>query len=59
MNDDFIPQTNLEHFLPGMTRDFKDYVDVLPPEREIRHPGEDQNVRDLAIHISNLIEKSV
>ena len=55
MNDDLIPRT----FLPGMTRDFKDYVDVLPPEREIRHPGEDQNVRDLAIHISNLIEKAV
>ena len=31
MNDDLIPK-NLDHFLPGMTRDFKNYVDVLPPE---------------------------
>ena len=58
MNDDLIPRTNLDDFLPGMTRDFKDYVDVLPPEGGIRHPGEDPNVRDLALHISNLIEKA-
>ena len=58
MNDDLIPRTNLDHFLPGMTGGFKDYVDVLPPEGEIRHPGEDPNVRDLALHISNLIEKA-
>ena len=57
IDDNLIPRTNLDDFLPGMTRDFTDYVDVLP-EGEIRHPGEDPNVRDLALHISNLIEKA-
>ena len=56
-DDNFIPLTNLDQFFPGMTRDFTDYVNVVP-EGEIRHPGEDTNVRDLALHISNLIDKA-
>ena len=46
---------NLENLLPGMTRDFKTYVDVLPENDEPRHPGEDPLVRETALHISSLI----
>ena len=50
-----LPHDNLESLLPGMTRDFKTYVDVLPENEEPRHPGEDPLVRETALHISSLI----
>ena len=53
MNDQ-LPH-NLESLLPGMTRNFKTYVDVLPENEEPRHPGEDPLVRDTALRISSLI----
>ena len=52
--DDQLPH-NLESLLPGMTRNFKTYVDVLPENEEPRHPGEDPLVRDAALRISRLI----
>ena len=58
MDDDVLPRTNLEGLLPGMTLDFKDYVDVLPPEGIARDPREDPGVRELALHISRLIGKT-
>ena len=59
--DDQLP-SGLEDLLPGMTRDFKTYVDVLPATDEPRHPAEDPLVREAALHISDLIanaEKAV
>ena len=58
MDEPWLPKNNLDVFLPGMGRDFKVYIDVLPPESPPRHPREDLVVRELAIHISNLIEKN-
>ena len=57
-DDNWLPKNNLESLLPGMTRDFKGYVDVLPPEGIARHPREDPGVRELALHISRLIDKA-
>ena len=53
--EDQLPTTNLEGLLPGMSRDFKTYVDVLPENEEPRHPREDPLVRETALRISSLI----
>ena len=45
MDDHQLPH-NLESLLPGMSRNFRTYVDVLPENEEPRHPGEDPLVRD-------------
>ena len=53
-----IPHNLVESLLPGMSREFSPYVDVLPENEEPRHPGEDPLVREAALHISRLIETS-
>ena len=50
-----IPHNLVESLLPGMSREFKTYVDVSPENDEPRHPGEDPLVRDTALRISSLI----
>ena len=54
MDDHQLPH-NLESLLPGMSRNFRTYVDVLPENEEPRHPGEDPLVREAALRISSLI----
>ena len=55
--DDQLPH-NLESLLAGMTRDFKNYVDVLPENEVPRHPGEDPLTRETALRISSLIARA-
>ena len=52
--DDQLPH-NLESLLPGMSRDFRTYINVEQKEEDPRHPGEDPLVRETALRISRLI----
>ena len=54
MDDHQLPH-NLESLLPGMSRDFRTYINVEQKEEDPRHPGEDPLVRAAALHISSLI----
>ena len=54
MDDHQLPH-NLESLLPGMSRDFRTYINVEQKEEDPRHPGEDPLVRETALHISRLI----
>ena len=52
--DDQLPK-HLESLLPGMTRDFKTYINVEQKEEDPRHPSEDPLIREAALRISSLI----
>ena len=52
--DDQLPK-NLDGLLPGMSRDFKTYINVEQKEDDPRHPSEDPLVREAALRISRLI----
>ena len=58
MEDNYLPKNNLDIFLPGMTRDFKNYVDVLPPEAMPRHSKEDPLVNNLSLDITRRIKNN-
>ena len=54
MDDHQLPK-HVEDLLPGMSRDFRTYINVEQKEEDPRHPGEDPLVRDTALRISSLI----
>ena len=54
MDDHQLPH-NLESLLPGMSRDFRTYINVEQKEEDPRPPGEDPLVRETALRISSLI----